>query len=339
MHRFRILFVLLISIIPFQIFAKIPIKVIFETDMGNDIDDALALDMLYKYQDMGKAHILMISNNKPNVHTIPFLDIMNTFYGYPNIPLATVKNSKVKEPDGKSYLEIVENFSSGGFNFLTHRNELDTIPDSVEKYRQILSKEKDGNVVIISVGFLTNLSNLLQSQPDQYSNLSGKDLVQKKVKLLSLMGGDFRANLKKGEFNIRYDIPSAKYVFNNWPTDIVVSTWEVGGNIIFPGSEILNKITYTTNNPLKIAYNNYLPMPYDRPTWDLTSVLYAIEQKENYFSLSPKGILTVDDLGFTKFIDNCAGNHRCLKFNKMQSVRILNRFEKLIKQTPKIYLK
>ena len=30
-----------------------PLYVIFETDIGNDIDDALALDMLYKYQDQG----------------------------------------------------------------------------------------------------------------------------------------------------------------------------------------------------------------------------------------------------------------------------------------------
>lgn len=339
MFRHKVLILFLINIFSFQVFAKEPIKVIFETDMGNDIDDVLALDMLYKYQDMGKAHILMISNNKPNVHTIPFLDIMNVFYGYPSIPLATVKNSKVKESADKSYVEIVENFSSDGFRFLKHRNESDTISDSVEKYRQILSQEKDGSVVIISVGFLTNLSSLLQSQPDQYSNLSGSELVRKKVKLMSVMGGDFRENLKKGEFNIRYDIPSAKYVFKNWPTDIVVSTWEVGGNIIFPGSEILKEINYTTNNPLKIAYENYLPMPYDRPTWDLTSVLYAIEQKENYFSLSPKGILTVDDLGFTKFINNGVGSHRYLKFNKKQSMRILNRFEKLIKQKPEIYSK
>ena len=30
-----------------------PVKIIFDTDMGNDVDDVVALDMLYKYVDEG----------------------------------------------------------------------------------------------------------------------------------------------------------------------------------------------------------------------------------------------------------------------------------------------
>ena len=41
-----------------------PQKVIFDTDMGNDIDDALALDMLYKYMDAGKVDLLAVMVNK-----------------------------------------------------------------------------------------------------------------------------------------------------------------------------------------------------------------------------------------------------------------------------------
>lgn len=336
---YRVLILFLLGFLPFQLFAKEPVKVIFETDMGNDIDDALALDMLYKYQDMGDAHILMISNNKANIHSVAFLDIMNTFYGYPEIPLATVKNSPVKEQVSKSYVEIVENFHSDNFRFPKNRNSVDTIPESVQKYRQILSKEKDGSVVIISVGFLTNLSQLLKSGPDQFSNLSGKDLVKKKVRLLSVMGGDFRPNLKKGEFNIRFDIPSAKYVFDQWPGKVVISSWEVGGNLIFKGSEILDKINYASYHPMKIAYENYLPMPYDRPTWDLTSVLYAIEPNQHYFNLSKKGFISVDEKGFTTFVESKSGSHRYLSISKKQSNRILKRFNELIVQVPEKHIK
>jgi len=336
---YRVLILFLLNFVSYQLFAKVPVKVIFETDMGNDIDDALALDMLYKYQDMGNAHILMISNNKANIHSVSFLDIMNAFYGYPEIPLATVKNSVVKEPTGKSYVEIVENFCSDNFTFSKHRNALDTIPDSVQKYRQILSREKDGSVVIVSVGFLTNLCQLLKSDPDQYSNLTGRELVEKKVRLLSVMGGDFRPDLKKGEFNIRFDIPSAKYVFEKWPGKVVISSWEVGGNLIFKGSEMLDEINYATYHPMKIAYENYLPMPYDRPTWDLTSVLYAIEPNQHYFNLSKKGFLNVDDKGFTTFVESKSGSHRYLCISKKQSNRILKRFNQLIVQVPEKHIK
>ena len=47
-----------------------PQKVIFDTDMGNDIDDALALAMLYDYQESGKAKVLAILLNKDTTENI-----------------------------------------------------------------------------------------------------------------------------------------------------------------------------------------------------------------------------------------------------------------------------
>ena len=44
-------------------------RVIFETDIGNDIDDALALDMLYKYQDAGIINLLGIMTNKESEYS------------------------------------------------------------------------------------------------------------------------------------------------------------------------------------------------------------------------------------------------------------------------------
>ena len=59
-----------------------PVRIIFETDMGNDVDDVLALDMLYKYQDAGKIQLLLISNNKGNAYSAPFIHLMIDFYGW-----------------------------------------------------------------------------------------------------------------------------------------------------------------------------------------------------------------------------------------------------------------
>jgi len=317
--------------------AKNPVKVIFETDMGNDIDDALALDMLYKYQDIRLVGILLISSNKANEYTIPFLDIMNNFYGYPDIPLATVKKDAVKEGKNISYVEVVSTFDKKSDSFRQTLKATDSVTEAVQKYREILSKEEDNSIVIISVGFLTNLKQLLCSPPDKYSNLNGKDLVSKKVKLLSIMGGDFRQGMPKGEFNIRFDIPAAQYVFKNWPTEMIVSTWEVGAGIIFPGGDIIGKINYKTPHPLVIAYENYLPMPYNRETWDLTSVLIGVEPVLEYFDLSQSGNISVDNKGVTSFSSSKKGNCKYLIVNEDKKEKVLKRFIQLITQKPKIY--
>ena len=43
-----------------------PQAIIFETDMGNDIDDAMALDLLFKNMDQGNIKLLGVSVHKNN---------------------------------------------------------------------------------------------------------------------------------------------------------------------------------------------------------------------------------------------------------------------------------
>ena len=62
--------------------------VIFETDMGNDVDDAMALDMLYKYMDAGLVDLLAIMVNKDSGSAAQYIDMFGTWYGYPEIRIA-----------------------------------------------------------------------------------------------------------------------------------------------------------------------------------------------------------------------------------------------------------
>ena len=68
-----------------------PLPVIFDTDMGNDVDDVLALDLLYKYMDTGHINLLAIMSNQPSEASPRFLDLMNRWYGYAKIPIGTSK--------------------------------------------------------------------------------------------------------------------------------------------------------------------------------------------------------------------------------------------------------
>ncbi len=254
------------------------LKVIFETDIGNDVDDALALDMLYKYMDAGKIDLIGIMTNKESLYSSEFIDVMNTWYGYPDIPVGIVRQGADCENDATNYAKQVclMNKENGEPLFGRSLKNHDQLPDAHLLYRKILAQQPDHSVTIISVGFSTNLGRLLDTPADEFSPLTGRELVAQKVKLLCTMAGCFN-NDKLFEYNIVKDIPAARKVFGDWPTLLVTSPFEVGIAILYPANSILNDFTWAPSHPVVEAYKSYQPMPYDRPTWDLTSVLYAVE--------------------------------------------------------------
>jgi inosine-uridine nucleoside N-ribohydrolase len=274
-----------------------PLPVIFETDMGNDIDDALALDMLYKYMDQGKVNIVAVCTNNDDDSGPGFVDVMNTWYGYPDIPVGRVTDGvRHTHARSKNYAEVVYNArkKDGSLKYARTKKETVEWPDAVELYRKILSGQEDNSVIIISVGFSTNLGRLLDTPGDQYSSLSGKELVAKKVKLLSIMAGSFSSKGHR-EFNVVNDIVNAAKVFEEWPGTIVATPFEIGLQVEYPGESINNDFTWAEYHPLRDAYKAYRKMPYDRYTWDLIAVMYAADRKEEYFTVSETGKITVDD--------------------------------------------
>ena len=132
--------------------------------------------------------------------------------------------------------------------------------------------------MIAQVGFSTNLADLLKSSGDDISPLSGVELVGKKVRLLSVMAGAFAPIKGKDhyEYNVVNDIPAAQALANNWPGSIVYSGFEIGLAAAYPAASIDRDYEYVTHHPLKEAYYLYNPPPHNRPTWDLTSVLYGV---------------------------------------------------------------
>lgn len=308
-----------------------PVKVIFETDMGNDVDDVLALDMLYKYEEQGLVELLLISCNKADSCAVPFIRSMNAFYGRPEIPVATSPADRLPAQRHKSpgYAEQV--VRSGRFPIPGGE-----VYDSVGKYREILAAQEDAGVVIVSVGFCSNLQRLLLSEPDRYSELPGRELVARKVKYLSMMGGNF-ADDTKGEFNIRFDIGAAREVFASWPTPVLLSPWELGGRIFFRG-ETLSKLAYAAEHPLKMAYESYLPMPYDRECWDQTSVLAALPGVECRFTLSERGRVEVDDRGVTRFVPTDEGRIRLLGASPRGCRRLAREIERTVTRVPRRFV-
>lgn len=338
MHR-KLLYLVLLCVIGFVHMAggqhQKP-NIIFETDMGNDVDDALALDMFYKYLDKGAINLLAITSNKQSKYSSEYIHLLNNWYGYPKIPIGKVIYGADSENDAKKYAEHVclMKDSEGKPLFKRPVFNYNAIPDAVQLYRKTLAAQPDGSVTIVSVGFSTNIARLLQTEPDQYSPLSGKELVAKKVKLLSVMAGSFGEKPIR-EYNVIKDIPAAKLVFEQWPSPIVFAPFEIGVMVLYPAKSIENDFKWTPHHPVVEAYKHYLPMPYDRPTWDLLSLLYVVENDPKYFGSSGMGKVTVDDRGFTSFSPEANGNRSYLTLTKEQATTILDRFIEIITAKPK----
>ena len=180
--------------------------------------------------------------------------------------------------------------------------------------RRLLAAEKDGSVVIVQVGFSTNLARLLDAPADL-------ELVRRKVKLLSVMAGNFAQ--PKPEFNVQKDTASARKLFDQWPGEIVASGFEIGEAMKFPAARIEKDFAWAPDHPVVDAYRAYMKMPYDRQTWDLTAVLYAVRPAGGYFDLSPPGRISSDDAGRTSFHPDAAGKHRYLVLTDAQRARTL----------------
>lgn len=333
--KFLILSLAMLLIATTNNFAAEPVKLIFDTDIGNDVDDTLALGMIHSLQSRGLCELLAVTITKDHADAAPYVDAINTFYGRPDIPIGVVQGGKT--PEKSKYLPLAHVEDGGKLRYPHDRKAGQEIPSAVFLLRKLLNEQPDQSVVIVQVGFSTNLARLLESKADVYSDLDGPDLVQKKVKLLSVMAGAFRpidGNPRYCEYNVVIDKSSAKQLAQQWPTDIIFSGFEIGIAAPYPAESILQDYGYVNHHPLAESYVLYEPPPHNRPTWDLTSVLYAVLPDRGYFELSSPGNVTVEDDGFTTFRESAAGRHRYLILPDNQVERVKEALVQLSSQPP-----
>lgn len=299
-----------------------PLAVIFDTDMGNDVDDVIALEMLANYMRAGVLDLKCVSVGKCNPYAVEFTDGYLKYHGYAEIPLGFAYNGVT--PEGTSFLIPTLEAEAGGKKILTPaENVAATVPEGYVQLRRTLSEAEDGSVIAIAVGPLTNIARLLESEPDEISPLSGVGLVREKVKSLYVMGGDFSGSTNP-EYNILMDIDAAKCVFEKCPVETVACGFEIGLALPYPASSIMEDFGDPAQYPLCIAYFNWGTMPYDRPSWDPATVLAAIEPDAGYFSYSPAGKISVDDEGRTSFEESPEGLHRYLLLDENDRGRVLD---------------
>jgi purine nucleosidase len=314
------------------------IPIIFDTDMGNDVDDVLALGMIHALESRGELKLLAVTITKDHALAAPFTDAVNTFYGRGEIPIGVCR-SGVTSDKGK-YNGLVEQKDGDQLRYPHDLLSGQDAPDAVPLLRKTLAQAEDGSVVFVQVGFSTNLANLLDSKPDENSPLTGMELVKKKSRLLSMMAGSFELwgpmgkLLRFKEYNVVKDIPAAQKVADHWPTPIIWSGFEIGLSVQYPHQSIELDYGYVDHHPLAEAYYLYEPPPHNRPTWDLTNVLHTARPQHDYFQLSKAGVVSVADNGITSFKPSENGQHQYLKLSDEQKIRVTEALVQLSSQPP-----
>ena len=236
----------------------------------------------------------------------------------------------------------------GASDYLLKPFELQELKDSVAK---ILSKRTEneqqnsnGPKIIGNSPEILNIQEIINNISDTDSTVlitgesgTGKELIAQKVDRLVVMAGHFE-DPQYREYNVVNDISACQKVYAEWPTDIYTSGFEVGLRIKYPAKSIENDFKWTENHPITDAYKSYLAKIEDRPTWDLTAVLFAIDPG-SLFNVSPAGRITVTDEGCTHFTQDMQGNRYYLKVTDNQCKNILRYFLNMIPRNPEDYKK
>lgn len=294
-------------------------SIILDTDIGPDYDDVGAIAVLYALQDSNEVKILATIGSNRYLGIAGVLDVLNTYYGHPNMPVGLPPREDA----------VIQKDSQGWSNVILKKyphdiSSNDEARSATALYREVLSNQPDHSVTIISIGFFTNLANLLESGADSYSDLNGRQLVSKKVKQLVSMGGSFDSTTVKREFNIKKDKSSAKIVTESWPTEIIFCGFEIGRRIKTGIPLIRN--TKLHSNPVKDVYRISIPQnPGDkngRSSWDPITVLTAIKGPSPYLKKIPGHILLHWD-GSNEWDYSVTGQYffkEGQSFNKLQTV-------------------
>ena len=276
------------------------ISVILDTDMESDVDDVGALAMLHAFADLGEAEPLGVMVCAVNPRSILCADRINVYFNRPDLPLGQLKGPGV-DRESRYAQGVAEEFPGT-------LQSADDAPDAVDQYRRVLAGEPDKSVVIVSIGYLTNLRDLINSGPDQHSSLDGRGLIEQKVRLWVCMGGQFPSGR---EANIRWDTEASLEAIDKWPTEIIFSGYEIG--LMDTGADILD---LPETNPVRRAYQLFGRIPHKN--WDQVALLYAVRGLDDgpaahYWKYSAPGRIVIDpEDGSNTWEEDPNGAHRHL---------------------------
>jgi purine nucleosidase len=282
--------ILLLVLISVQLFGQSKQKVIFDCDLGDDIDDAYALGLLLTMQD--RYEILGITTCYGRTNDRAELAQKMLFEtGQQHIPVYMGRNTSKENERANWYAE--QFYWSKGF-YQSHpevpRNTLSAADFIQQKLNQF-----PGEVIIFSVGPVTNFGDIIDQDPQ----------VLKKAKAIYAMFGSFRIGYNEkapidSEWNVLVDRPAAQKFVHS------------GAKIIYAGLDVTAMVKLDAANRLKLLQRQSV-------LTNALSALYVLWGQETPTLFDPVAIgmeafptmfktekvrITVDGNGFTHILPN-----------------------------------
>lgn len=295
-----------------------PQRIIVDTDMGFDVDDVGAVCLANSLHVAGLAKVLAVVHNTGCTLGIGGVSAINHFYGNEDIILGAWKghygNNCDEHYEGtfgqNQYLATVIAKTGGPIK------NASMVMTGTEAYRKALAASPDGSVNVASIGMPTNLKDLLNTMADQYSPLSGVDLVAKKVGKVVFMDGDYNFGCAGGNIGPAYDCEGgAKAILERMPPNVRMVFSNKGSNPpIYTGQGMQQ--SHPESSPCREAYQHWCCNPngedgtHGRLSWDPIAVMIAaldvgsVYEKEIMYGIH----VTADDAGRENFFGNGTKN-------------------------------
>jgi hypothetical protein len=282
------------------------IPLTIDTDMWSSADDVGALATAFGLQLKGEARVIGIGVNtrtsRPSVATDSWkcTAAIAQFYNSGDVPIGTSTPNNGTSKSSPDWAGPCAGLASAGT----------PVPGSaVTMYRRALASQADGSVVMTSVGYLENLSALLNSPGDSISPLNGRDLIAKKVNRLVVMGGGYPS--RSGETNLSGDPLAAQNVAAHWPTKVVWAGYEVGDNV-HTGQTICD--VHPSDSPVEVSYRAFTGCGRWYYSYDLTAVYHAVRPTDSSMTETGPGTNVINSSGGNSFSSG-SGDQYYLRLN------------------------
>ena len=279
--------------------ARPPEKIIIDTDIGDDIDDAFALGLALSSPEFD---ILGISASFGDTVTrAKMLDRMLGELGHNDMPVAmgTPVNVNLNAFTQRRYAE------SGQFRRANHLSSVDFILEQARKY--------PGQVTLVAVGPLPNIGAAIDKDPAAFRQLKRVVIMGGSIRTMTDPYGVAAPIAPHPEWNIKNDIASAQKLFAAgvpllvMPLDSTANLkmHEVARTALFAHGSMLTNILAGLYYEWSAYTRSPTPIQYDPMT--LAALL-----EPSLCPLTPMHI-TVDDAGDTKETPGTPNAQVCLK--------------------------
>ncbi len=269
-----------------------PEKIIIDTDIGDDVDDAFAVALALRSPEL---QILGISTTFGDTKTrAKLLDRLLGEAGRQDIPVATGTSTVAKSVfTQRRYAE------AGRFVRAFHPNAVDFILEQIRRY--------PGQITLVAIGPLVNVGALIERDPETF----------RKLRRVVMMGGSIErryGDLGYGpprgpepEWNIVNEIPSAQKLF---ASGVPIYMMPLDSTQI-KLDEVKRAILFQAGTPLTDAMTLlYHEWGQETPTlFDVMTVVYILNPE--ICPVKPMHI-RVDDKGFTRVDPGLPNAQVCL---------------------------